>query len=173
MPLKSDPMKKIMLSLSGLLLASLLLLSCKTGPKDVAKTWLTDFYHMDYDAAKKLSTEDTKNLLAQFEQLSTQVDDSSKKELAKITVNIKGAKIQDTIATVTYTTSDVPDKDQNITMVKHNDKWLVQFTKDDTMGGADDPNNGAIAPDQPMSADSSAPASAPAVGSTDTSAAKQ
>ncbi len=162
-------MKKIMLSLSGLLLAALFLVSCKTGPKDVAKTWLTDFYHMDYDAAKKLSTEDTKKLLSQFQELSTMINDSSKKELAKIVVTIKDAKIKDTTATVTYTTSDVPDKEQAITMVRQNDKWLVQFTKNDTMGG-DDQNSGGTAPDQP---DSTAPPTAPAVGSTDTSAAKQ
>ena len=37
------------------------LLGCnKNNPKDVAKEWLTDFYHQDYDDAKKLSTEETK-----------------------------------------------------------------------------------------------------------------
>ena len=63
-------MKKILLSFSALLLAAVILVSCnKNAPKDVANTWLTSFYHMDYDAAKKVSTDDTKNLLSQLQQL--------------------------------------------------------------------------------------------------------
>src|ERR1700759_5366442 len=97
-------MKKFLLSFSGLLLAAVILVSCnKNSPKDVANTWLTSFYHMDYDAAKKVSTEETKNLLAQLAQLSSMVSDSSKKELKKITITIKDVKQPtDSTATVSY-----------------------------------------------------------------------
>jgi Domain of unknown function (DUF4878) len=150
-------MKRISVAVSALLFAAVLFVSCnKNSPKEVAKTWLLDFYHMDYDGAKKLSTDDTKNLLAQFEQLSSMISDSSKKEMQKITITIKDEKEHGDTATVIYTTSDVPDKDQKIGLIKQNSKWLVQFSKDDTMGA--DPNAGDLQPD---GADTTAPPANP------------
>ena len=78
-------MKKILLSFSTLFLASMMLVSCsKNSPKDVANSWLTSFYHMDYEAAKKVSTEDTKALLTQLGALSSMMPDSLKKEAKNI-----------------------------------------------------------------------------------------
>jgi len=154
-------MKKILLSFSALLLAAVILVSCnKNAPKDVANTWLTSFYHMDYDAAKKVSTDDTKNLLSQLQQLSSMVSDSSKKELKKITVTIKDVKEEGDKATVSYTTSDnATGKDQMLKLVKQNNQWLVQFSKNDSMGDA------GSAGDQSMGSDSTgaAPADTAAV----------
>src|ERR1700722_16857220 len=132
-------MKKILLSLSALLVAIVILVSCgKNSPKEVANTWLTSFYHMDYDAAKKVSTEDTKNLLSQLQQLSSMVSDSSKKELKKVTISIKDVKeTSDTSAIVSYMRSDnATGKDEIIKLVKRSNQWLVQFSKEDTMGDA-------------------------------------
>ncbi len=149
-------MKRILLSVSTLLLAAMMLVSCsKNSPKDVATTWLNGFYHMDYEAAKKVSTEDTKNLLSQLQQLSGMVPDSSKKELKKITVNVKDVKEEGDKATATYTTSDNAAKDQQLKLVKQGDKWLVQFSKSDTMGGADGGDQ------QPGGADSTGTGGAP------------
>ena len=85
-------------------MAAMVLVSCsKTSPKDVAKTWLTSFYHMEYEAAKKVSTDDTKNFISQLQALSGMMPDSAKKEMQKITVNVKDEHVEgDSVATVTY-----------------------------------------------------------------------
>ena len=64
-------MNKVLRSVSILVLAGILLVSCnKNSAKYVATTWLNDFYHADYDAAIPLSTDVTKAQLEQFSQLS-------------------------------------------------------------------------------------------------------
>ena len=100
---------------------------------DVAKTWLTGFNQMDFDEAMNLSTNDTKNLLSSLQQLTEKVSDSGKKELKKIKVTIKDVKVNGDKAVATYTTTDNP-KDQELKLVKQNDKWLVEFSKTDLMG---------------------------------------
>jgi len=158
-------MKKILLSLSALLLAAVVVISCnKNSPKEVANTWLTNFYHMDYDAAKKVSTEDTKNILAQLQQLSNMISDSSKKEQKKITITIKDVKEEGDKATVSYSTSsDSPNSKNNILkLVKQNGQWLVQFSKNDSMG-----DMGGNA-DQPSGADSTGAAATDSASMQDT-----
>ena len=63
----------------------------KNTPNEVAKTWLTSFYHLDYEAAKKLSTDDTKNFISQLQQFSEVISDSDKKELKKNHGHHKGS----------------------------------------------------------------------------------
>lgn len=129
-------MKKILLSLSVVFIAAMMLVSCSSSsPKDVAKTWLTSFYHMEYEAAKKVSTDDTKNFITQLQTLSSMMPDSAKKEMQKMTVNIKDEKVEGDNATVTYNivsgkTQDAP-KDETLKLVKKDGKWLVQFSKND------------------------------------------
>jgi hypothetical protein len=159
-------MKKILLSVSALLLAAAIVVSCnKNSPKEVANTWLTDFYHMDYDAAKKVSTDDTKNILAQLQQLSNMISDSSKKEQKKIVITIKDVKEEGDKATVSYTTSsDSPNsKDDILKLVKQNGQWLVQFSKNDSMGDAGGSG------DQSMGSDSTGAAPADSLSTPDTS----
>lgn len=113
---------------------SLMLVSCsKNSPKEVAKTWLTGFNHMDFEDAMKISTQDTKNLLSSLEELTKGVSDSGKSEVKKIKVSIKDVKEEGDKAVVTYTSSDNPTE-QKLNLVKENDKWLVQFTKSDLVG---------------------------------------
>ena len=148
-------MKKVLVSFSTLLLVALMSVSCnKNSPKDVASAWLNSFYHLDYETAKKSSTEDTKSLLATLQQFTNMVPDSNKKEMKKITVNVKDVKEDGDKAVATYTTSDNPGKDQSLNLVKQSGKWLVQFSKNDQMGGAAD----STGTEQPMGADSTSPA---------------
>jgi Domain of unknown function (DUF4878) len=151
-------MKKVLVSFSTLLLIAVMSVSCnKNSPKDVASAWLTSFYHLDYETAKKTSTEDTKSLLATLQQFTSMVPDSNKKEMKNITVNVKDVKqVNDTSAVATYTTSDNPGKDQSLNLLKQNGKWLVQFSKNDQMGGAADTTGAAT--EQPAGADSTTPA---------------
>src|ERR1700679_3516363 len=104
-------MKKIMRSSLVLFLAAFVLMGCnKNTPKDVAYEWLTDFNHFDFDAAKKLSTTDTKNLLSSLQQLTDKITDSNKKDRKKVTVTIKDVKENGDKAVATYTSSDEPNK---------------------------------------------------------------
>jgi hypothetical protein len=56
---------------------------------------------------------------------------------------VKDVKITgDTVAVAIYTINDPTSKensgkDQELHLVKQNSKWLVQFSKNDTMGGDD------------------------------------
>jgi ElaB/YqjD/DUF883 family membrane-anchored ribosome-binding protein len=127
-------MKSSLRPLLLLAFLSLMLVSCsKNTPKEVAKTWLTGFNHMDFEDAMKLSTQDTKNLLSSLEELTKGVSDSGKTEVKKIKVSIKDVKEEGDKAVVTYTSSDNPTE-QKLNLVKENDKWLVQFTKTDLVG---------------------------------------
>lgn len=143
-------MKKILLSFSTLLLAAVMAVSCnKNSAKDVANTWLNGFYHMDYEAAKKVSTEDTKNLISQLQQLTGMISDSSKTEMKKISITVKNVKENGDKAEAFYTLSDSPTKEQKIDLIKKDGKWLVQFSKNDQMGGnsADNSANQPTGPD--------------------------
>ena len=128
-------MKKITGLFATIFVAALFMVSCNSNsPKDVANTWLNGFYHMDYEAAKKVSTDETKTFISQLQALSGMMPDSIKKEMKKVTVNVKDVKEDGDKATVTYTTSTDGNKEQSLKMVKKDGKWLVQFTKNDSMG---------------------------------------
>ena len=130
-------MKKVMRSLFVFVLAAFVLAGCsKNTPKDVAYNWLTDFNHFDFDAAKKLSTSDTKNLLSSLQQLTDKITDSNKQDRKKVTVNIKDVKENGDKAVATYITSDEPTKEQTLNLVKQGNNWLVEFSKVDLMGVA-------------------------------------
>lgn len=140
-------MKKYFLSFAAVIVAAITLISCSSNtPKNVAHKFLTSFYQMDFEAAKKVSTEDTKKMLEMFQQLTPMMADSTKQQLKKIKVDIKDVKNEGADkATVTYITTDNP-KEQTLHLVKQNGKWLAQFSKQDQM------TNDAPPPsDQPMS----------------------
>ena len=127
-------MNKIMQASLVFILTAVLLTGCsKNTPKDVAYNWLVAFNHLEFDAAKKLSTADTKNLLSSLQQLTEKVTDSNKKELKKISITIKDVKENGDKAVATYTSSDNPNKEQEIHLIKQGNNWLVQFSKVDLM----------------------------------------
>ena len=128
-------MKRIFTSLIAVAALAVILVSCNTNsPKGVAEKWLTSFYHMDYEAAKEVSTEQTKSMLDMMQSFSAMMADSAKAEAKKIKVDVKDVKEEGDKATVTYTTSSTPT-DQTLNMVKENGKWLVQFSKQDMGAG--------------------------------------
>ena len=101
------------------------------GPKDVALEWLTDFYHQDYDAAKKMSTDDTKNMIETIQSFTRTFPDSVKRNAQKSIITIKSAKIDGDKATVKFISSDNPTNDEELHLIKKDEKWLVQFSKND------------------------------------------
>lgn len=163
-------MKKILRSFSVMVLAAIFLVSCgaKNGSKEVATQWLNNFYHMDYESAKKVSTEDTKALLTQLSALSGMLSDSVKKEKAKATVVIKDAKETGDTAMVTYSVVDGKDTLNDMPPLKlirsnsgdQKGKWLVSFTKNDQTPAGPEPAAPA-APDSTGAAPAPAPDQAP------------
>jgi len=137
-------MNRVLFSLLAVLGIAVFFSSCsQNSPEPVAKKWLTSFYHMDYETAKTVSTDETKKVIAMFQQLSVNSSDSDKQQLKRIKVEIKNVKTEGDKSTVTYVTSDNP-KEQTIHLVKQNGKWLVQWTKQDQMAG--DENGGDVQP---------------------------
>jgi len=149
-------MKKILRSFSVMIMAAIFLISCgaKNSSKDVANTWLTSFYHMDYEGAKKVSTEDTKALLTQLSALSGILGDSVKKEKMKANIVIKDTKENGDTAMVTYSVVEGKDTMNDMPPLKlirsnsgdQKGKWLVSFTKNDQGSGANPEPAGATPP---------------------------
>jgi hypothetical protein len=100
-------------------------------PRHVAYAWLMNFYRMDYEAAKEISTDDTRQLLCAFSEMGSNMDESSKRELMKVNVGIKGSEEAGDKAIVTYVTSDNPGKKNKVYLLKEDGKWRVQFSKSD------------------------------------------
>ncbi len=126
----------------------------KNNPRDVAETWLEGFNHMDFERSMKLSTDDTKNLLASLQELTSGVSDSAKEEIKKITVSIKDVKEDGDKAVVTYVSSD-NQREQALNLVRKGDRWLVLFTKSDLMGNVESAEE-TIDQQQPATADTPA-----------------
>lgn len=155
-------MKKLLLSFSVLILAGILMTGCnKSTPKDVAKEWLTDFYHQDYDAAKKLSTEETKTMINTLQGFTSALPDSVKQKAKAVVITIKSVKEDGNNATVTFVASDDTKEQPPLKLVKQNDKWLVQFSKGDFMGGDNKESGGATLSPDNGPAPAAEPAAAP------------
>lgn len=133
-------MKKLILSVASLMVLAVLLASCGGGgPKANAEKFLNGFYHMDYAAAKEVSTEETKKQLETYESLSTMANSIVKEEAKKVKVDVKDPKVNGDNATVEYTLSNDPSP-KTLKMVKQDGKWLAQWSKMD-MGGMPNPMN--------------------------------
>ena len=120
-------MKKIAFIFVALYL-SISFASCSSNsPKVVAEKFLLSVARADLDEAKKLCDSNTRELLDQANYL-TMVPDSVKEEGRKLKITIVDVKENGDKAVVTYKTSKL-DENQIITLVKVNNKWLVQLDK--------------------------------------------
>src|SRR5690606_34701343 len=113
-------MKKIILSFTALLLASICFVGCSSNsPKASADKFLTALAHMDYEAAKSVSTDETKKMIDLISSFSSMMPDSAKAEAKKIKISIKDEKIDGDKATVTYTSSEDDNKtEKKLDLVK-------------------------------------------------------
>lgn len=129
-------MKKVILSVTAMLVLAVTLVSCGGGgPKANADKFLNGFYHMDYAAAKEVSTEDTKKQLESYESImGSMVQQNAKDEAKKLKIDVKEPKVTGDNATVEYTVSNDPSP-KTLKMVKTNGKWLAQWSKMDMGGG--------------------------------------
>ncbi len=133
-------MKKFFLAAAALLVGAVVFTSCSSNsPKAVADKFLTAFYHMEYEEAKKYSTDETKSQMDMMSQISGMMGDTAKQEAKKMVIDIKDVKEEGETATVTYAIKDVPGKEtaagtQTLKMVKQKGKWLASWNKQDMMG---------------------------------------
>ncbi len=100
-------------------------------PGSIAYKWLSGFYRMDYDEARKYATEDTRALLDQFASISDMISDSTRQQMSGVVIGIRKYRESGNRAIVTYTLSDAKGKEQMLFLVKVGDKWRVQFSKND------------------------------------------
>ena len=134
-------MKKFFLAAAALLIGAVVFTSCSSNsPKAVAEKFLTAFYHMEYEEAKKWSTDETKGQMDMMNQVSGMIGDTAKQAAKKSVVDIKDVKEEGETATVTYAIKNTPGNEapagtQTLKMVKQGGKWLASWNKQDLMGG--------------------------------------
>lgn len=131
-------MKKVAAGLVSLFVVMFMLAGCGgNGPKTNAEKFLNNVYHLDYAAAKEVSTEWTKKQLEAYEQFLTLMPENARAEAKKIKVDIKDTKVTGDTATVSYTVSTEPNSPKQMKMIKQNGKWLAEFSKNptDNFGG--------------------------------------
>ncbi|MBL7755695.1 MAG: DUF4878 domain-containing protein [Chitinophagaceae bacterium] len=131
-------MKKTLFSLAVLFIAVVSMISCgsKSDPKSVALNYLNALKQMDYENAKKFGTPETGKMLDMISSFSSMIPDSVKNEAKKVKIEIKDVKEEGDKATVKFVSSDKPENEESLNLVKKDGKWLVNMTKDDMGGGA-------------------------------------
>lgn len=130
--MKNNNMKKAFYGLSIAFIAAIALAGCgSNSPKPVAEKFLNSFWHMEYKEAKTVADSATIQMIEMLEMMSTNVPDSDRQNAKKINITIKEEKmINDTTAIVSYMVSDAKEE-KTLRLLKKNDKWLVNFTKND------------------------------------------
>jgi hypothetical protein len=147
-------MKKVLFSILAIAMIAITVVSCgsKSDPKDVALNYLNALKSMDYEGAKKFSTPETGKMLDMLASFSGMMPDSLKEQAKSIKVTIKEAKEEGDKCVVKFTSSDKPENEESLNMVKKDGKWLVNMTKDDMGGGAMEPTtptNDSLSVDAP------------------------
>jgi hypothetical protein len=131
-------MKKALLSILSVVLIAMTIASCgsKADPKGVALNYLNALKSLDYEGAKKFSTPETGKMLDMLSSFSSMMPDSMKEQAKNIKVEIKEAKEEGDKCVVKFVSSDKPDSEEVLNLVKKDGKWLVNMSKDDAQGGA-------------------------------------
>lgn len=134
-------MKKLLYSLFAAAVLVFGMASCasKSDPKEVALNYLNALKSLDYEGAKKFSTPETGKMLDMLASFSGMLPDSMKEQAKGIKVAIKDAKEEGEKCTVTFTSTDKPESEEKLNLVKKDGKWLVNSSKDDLGGGGEAP----------------------------------
>jgi len=115
--------------------------SCKSKPSDkevqgVANDFIKAIANEDYDKAKDLATDGTDKMLEQMKMFSSMVPDSLQGEMDSARAIARNATYtfgettfneEGTEATVKFTTSEAPDKEETIVLKKVDKKWLADL----------------------------------------------
>ena len=151
----------MLLSIGVLAMMAFSLVSCSSNSsRDAGEKFLNNFYHLDFEGAKTLATDDTKKMIDFTKQISTMMPDSARNMAKSTKIEIKGVKEVGDSATITYTVTDPKNKsegvpDQRLKMIKVDGKWLAQWNKQDGLGA--DPNGGGAMGDGNNAAPSTTP----------------
>ena len=121
-------------------------------PEIVALTFMQRFVQFEFESAKDLTTEDSKQLFAFIEMaLSSMGEDEMKtaKEEAKVKVknlNKATCKINKDEATCTFCCDEnkQPISDSELKLKKVNGKWYVHMSKEDMMNDQEIPEEAPI-----------------------------
>ncbi len=115
--------------------------SCKSKPSDkevqgVANDFIKAIANEDYDKAKDLATDGTDKMLEQMKMLSSMVPDSLQGEMdsaraiarnASYTFGTTTFNEEGTEATIKFTSSEAPSKEETIVLKKVDKKWLADL----------------------------------------------
>ena len=106
------------------------LMACNNNtPKVVAEKFLNSIYvHTDAEEAKKYCDSNTRELINQATHLNP-IPDSVKENARSTKINIVDVKENGNTAAVVYTSSKHPDDKQILSLMKIDEKWLVQLNK--------------------------------------------
>lgn len=106
----------------------LVVVSCSTGdsPESVAEKFLKEVHKMQFDEAKKYSTQETAKML---EMMSSLMLMSPGKEIPEKKFTILEEDIKGDVATVKY--QQEGKEAEFIKLVKRDGKWLVSVSKED------------------------------------------
>ena len=120
-------MKKSFIVLSGLLLlASLVLVSwAPRSARDVATEWLNDFYHGDYAAAAKHSTQESGSVLELFEQ---NIKVHNREHTAPVVIDVRETG---EAAVVTFVISFSRMDTLELKMTRNDREWQVEYSQAD------------------------------------------
>lgn len=132
-------MKNILLIFA---LSMLTLTACKTGgskansPEGVARKFLNHLAAMEFDEARKLGTENTRQMLDLLQSLVDIAKDKGADQIkAKDGSDIEIIKtaVDGNTAVVTY--KDAEGKEQSLDLVREKGKWLVDMKKENGSTG--------------------------------------
>jgi hypothetical protein len=100
-----------------------------TTPKAITEQYLTAMFQADFEAAKKVSTDECKTLIEAQKSFFDLQADSSKAQYKKIKWQVVGEPtIEGNNAMATFTESDMPGK-RTIPLLLVDGKWLVNNNK--------------------------------------------
>jgi len=138
-------MKNTIKLLGGALVAAVILFTACGGagesPKAVATKFITALEDKKFEDASSVATDETKQAVKMIESFASMMPaDAKKKEFEFGEEKIDGDK-----ATVSYKEKGT-DKDQTVTLVKKDGKWLVSMSKEDMTGGPETEEAPAEAP---------------------------
>jgi hypothetical protein len=123
-------MKQILFSI--LIVAAAFTIGCgskATTPKAVTEQYLTAMFHADFEAAKKISTDECKTLIEAQKSFFDLQADSSKAQYKKIKWQVTGEPvITGNNAMATFTESDMPGN-RTLPLLLVDGKWLVNNNK--------------------------------------------
>ncbi len=137
-------MKKTFNLLMIVAVCAIVLQSCKSKPSDkevqgVANDFLKALINEDYAKAKELGTDDTDNMVEMTKMGASMMPDSLKAEMETLKQEAKKATLtmgavtfneEGTEATVKFTSSQAPGREESLKMKKVDKKWLADMAGD-------------------------------------------